>query len=192
MLSSHPRMIPHRPPKTERITVSLMIIANTRSRFMPTAISIPNSLVRSSTAISMVLTIPKSKASRMMPMKMYMVNPKLLSSRLTSGMISRHVFTSSCGKRLVRSFLTVDSASFCFSKTAISWQLLASSESKRFRSCRITSYNVCYTKLLRESLVSSSEKRYKILVPPCFHNFWIYPEGICIAKRTTPDRRMMH
>ena len=57
-------------PITERKTVSSIIIQNTLFRFIPIAISIPSSLMRSSTAINMVFTIPNPSASNIKMMMM--------------------------------------------------------------------------------------------------------------------------
>ena len=59
--------IPAIPPITVRKIVSSMIILKTLDLLMPTAISMPSSLVRSNTIISMVLTMPKARANKMMP-----------------------------------------------------------------------------------------------------------------------------
>ena len=68
------RKIPTAPPTNASIDVSHIIMLKTLNRFIPIAIIIPNSLVRSNTTISMVLTMANPKANIIIDIKISNIN----------------------------------------------------------------------------------------------------------------------
>ena len=65
---SAPKSMPVGAPTNDKKNVSTSMRVNTFDLFIPIAMSIPSSFLRSKTAISMVLMIPKISASMMMIM----------------------------------------------------------------------------------------------------------------------------
>ena len=67
-------IIPNAPPTIASIVVSNIIILNTFALFIPIAIIIPSSFVRSKTTISMVFTMAKPSANSIIDIKINNIN----------------------------------------------------------------------------------------------------------------------
>ena len=89
-------------PIKERNNVSIRINKNIFERFIPIAISIPNSFRRSNTAISIVFMIPKIRANMMMIMIRKSHDSIILSAYANSGAMLFQSFTSYSGKFVFR------------------------------------------------------------------------------------------